>query len=66
MDVPELWAALVCRPDLDLAALQGHCEGRLGRAFAPRHFTRLESLPRSAAGKLDRARLAELLKPARR
>jgi acyl-coenzyme A synthetase/AMP-(fatty) acid ligase len=29
MDVPELWAALVCRSDLDLGALQGHCEGQL-------------------------------------
>jgi len=65
MDVPELWAALVCRSDLDLKALQEHCAHRLGSAFVPRHFTRLESLPRSAAGKLDRPRLAELLKPAR-
>jgi acyl-coenzyme A synthetase/AMP-(fatty) acid ligase len=65
MDVPELWAALVCGSDLDLGALQRHCEDRLGRAFAPKHFTRLDSLPKSAAGKLDRARLAELLKPGR-
>jgi acyl-coenzyme A synthetase/AMP-(fatty) acid ligase len=66
VDVPELWAALVCRSDLDLAALQGHCEQRLGKAFVPRHFSRLDSLPRSAAGKLDRARLVEILKPAGR
>jgi acyl-coenzyme A synthetase/AMP-(fatty) acid ligase len=64
MDVPELWAALVCRPDIDLAALQEHCGRRLGTAFVPKHFARLESLPMNAAGKLDRQRLVELLKPA--
>lgn len=65
MDVPELWAALVCRSDLDLGALQGHCEGQLGPAFVPRHIIRVDSLPRSPAGKVDRHRLAELVKPGR-
>jgi acyl-coenzyme A synthetase/AMP-(fatty) acid ligase len=65
MGVPELWVALVCRPDLDLKAVQEHCGRRLGRGFVPRHFTRLDSLPVSAAGKLDRHRLAELVKPGR-
>ena len=62
MDVPELWAALVCRPDLDIGALQGHCEGRLGQGFVPRGFIRIEQLPLNAAGKVDRQRLAELVK----
>jgi acyl-CoA synthetase (AMP-forming)/AMP-acid ligase II len=65
MGVPELWVALVCRPDLDLKAVQEHCGRRLGQGFVPRHFTRLDSLPVSAAGKLDRHRLAELVKPGR-
>jgi acyl-CoA synthetase (AMP-forming)/AMP-acid ligase II len=65
MDVPELWAALVCRPDLDVGALQGHCEGRLGQGFVPRGFVRIEQLPLNAAGKVDRQRLAELVRPNR-
>jgi acyl-CoA synthetase (AMP-forming)/AMP-acid ligase II len=62
MDVPELWAALVCRPDLDIGALQGHCERRLGQGFVPRGFIRIEQLPLNAAGKVDRLRLAESMK----
>jgi acyl-CoA synthetase (AMP-forming)/AMP-acid ligase II len=65
MDVPELWAALVCRADLDIGALQGHCERRLGQGFVPRGFIRIESLPLSPAGKVDRQRLAGLVKPGR-
>jgi acyl-CoA synthetase (AMP-forming)/AMP-acid ligase II len=65
MDVPELWAAVVCRPDLDVGALQGHCERQLGQAFVPRHFIRVDSLPLSPAGKVDRHRLAELAKAGR-
>ena len=66
MEVPELWAAVVCRPDLDLGAVQRHCERQLGQAFVPRHFIRLDSLPRSPAGKVDRQRLAELVKAGQR
>jgi acyl-coenzyme A synthetase/AMP-(fatty) acid ligase len=65
MDVPELWAALVCRGDLDIGALQGHCEGRLGPGFVPRGFIRIDQLPLNAAGKVERHRLAELVKPGR-
>jgi acyl-CoA synthetase (AMP-forming)/AMP-acid ligase II len=65
MDVPELWAALVCRADLDLGALQGHCERRLGQGFVPRGFVRIEQLPLNAAGKVDRHRLAESVRPNR-
>jgi acyl-coenzyme A synthetase/AMP-(fatty) acid ligase len=63
MEVPELWAALVCRGDLDIGALQGHCEGRLGPGFVPRGFIRIDQLPLNAAGKVERHRLAELVKP---
>ena len=57
MGVPELWAALVCRPD----SRSGGASGALrkparARVRAPRHFNRLGiPLPVSAAGKLDRA-----------
>ena len=66
MDVPELWAAVVCRSDLDVGALQRHCEQQLGQAFVPRGFIRIESLPVSPAGKVDRQRLAELVQSGRR
>jgi acyl-coenzyme A synthetase/AMP-(fatty) acid ligase len=65
LDVPELWAAIVCRSDLDYGALRSHCEQRLGQAFVPRHIIRLDSLPRNSAGKVERHRLAELAKNSR-
>jgi acyl-coenzyme A synthetase/AMP-(fatty) acid ligase len=63
LGVPELWAAIVCRSaTFDSDAMRAHCAHRLGRAFAPRHIVRVDSLPRSAADKLDRLRLPEIAK----
>jgi len=65
LGVPELWAALVCRSDLDYGALRSQCAQRIGQAFVPRHLVRVDSLPLNAAGKVDRNRLAELVKMGR-
>jgi acyl-coenzyme A synthetase/AMP-(fatty) acid ligase len=62
MDVPELWAAIVCRSNLDYGALRNHCARRLGQAFVPRRFIRVDSLPLNSAGKVERHQLAELAK----
>jgi acyl-coenzyme A synthetase/AMP-(fatty) acid ligase len=61
LGVPELWAAIVCQSaSIDIGAVRVHCAQRLGQAFAPRHVVRVDSLPRNAAGKLDRLMLPEI------
>ncbi|MEC3979005.1 non-ribosomal peptide synthetase [Amycolatopsis sp. H20-H5] len=44
----------------DLGELRGHCSAVLPAQMVPSEFVRLESLPRTSAGKLARARLPEL------
>jgi len=43
----------------DAGALQRHCRGRLAGFKQPREFRYVDSLPRNAAGKLQRRRLGE-------
>ncbi len=45
----------------DDAALAAHLEGRLARFKVPRRFHRVEALPRTAYGKVQKHRLRELL-----
>ena len=66
MGVPELWAAVVCRPDLDVGACSAIASSELGQGFVPRGFIRIESLPVTPAGKVDRQCLAELVQSGRR
>jgi fatty-acyl-CoA synthase len=60
LGIAELWAAVVLRARADPDALRRHCAQKLGGAFAPAHFAMVDSLPRNAAGKLDRSRLPAL------
>lgn len=54
-------AWIVARPDAacDLADLARFCRGRLAGYKLPRQFVLVEALPRNAAGKLQRRRLAD-------
>ncbi len=54
-------AWIVVRPDTacDLADLARFCRGRLAGYKLPRQFVLVEALPRNAAGKLERRRLAD-------
>jgi acyl-CoA synthetase (AMP-forming)/AMP-acid ligase II len=62
-----LWGEAVCAvvvtkagAELELEALQKHCEGRLARFKQPRRLELVESLPRTAAtGQIQRALLVE-------
>jgi len=60
LGVPQLFAVVVAGPGFDEPALRKHCEARLGTALTPVCFLAVESLPRNAAGKLDRAALPQL------
>jgi O-succinylbenzoic acid--CoA ligase len=52
-------AWIVLRPDaaMDVASLHRHCREHLAGFKQPREFRRVDSLPRNAAGKLQRKRL---------
>ena len=56
----EVWAAVVAPRGLDEAGLHGHLQKRLPDLFVPRRILRLATLPKNAAGKLDRRRLTDM------
>lgn len=61
LGIAELWGAVVAGGPLEEAALSKHCVEKLGRAFAPVHYVKVDALPRNDMGKLERHRLPELL-----
>ena len=56
----EVWTAVVAPRGLDEAGLHRHLQKRLPDQFVPRRILRLPSLPKNAAGKLDRRRLTDM------
>jgi acyl-coenzyme A synthetase/AMP-(fatty) acid ligase len=64
LGIARLWAAVVLRSPVAEDHLRQHCARALGGAFAPAHFAIVHALPRTEAGKLDRAQLAKLADPA--
>ena len=60
LGIAELWGAIVTRVPVDVLALRKHCEHVLGRAFAPIHYLKVDTLPRNDRGKVERHRLAAL------
>ena len=65
MDVPELWAALVCRAEIDLGGVAGPLRTPARARICPARFHPNRQLPLNAAGKVDRHRLAEIIKSGR-
>jgi acyl-coenzyme A synthetase/AMP-(fatty) acid ligase len=63
LGIHQLLAAVVARSAVDQVALRRHCEAKLGPALVPARFQVVSALPRNANGKLDRARLPELISP---
>jgi acyl-CoA synthetase (AMP-forming)/AMP-acid ligase II len=59
--IEELAVAVVAA-GFDGAALRSHCERELPAAFVPVRFIQVAVIPRNEMGKIDRRRLAELLK----
>lgn len=59
--VAEVWAGIVCGEGIDIESLRAHCGARLPTVFIPAHIVRIDALPLNATGKVDRARLKEML-----
>jgi acyl-coenzyme A synthetase/AMP-(fatty) acid ligase len=55
-----VWAAIVSDAPVDAAALYALCRQRLGNK-APRHVLRLDALPHTDTGKVQRAELARMV-----
>jgi acyl-CoA synthetase (AMP-forming)/AMP-acid ligase II len=59
--VQEVWAAIVCRKNIDAENLRAHCRSRMPPYFVPAHIVTLDALPMSAMGKVIRPRLKEMV-----
>ncbi len=60
--VDELCALVVPHSYLDVEALRNYCQARLPAAFVPARFVSVAQLPRNEMGKIERGKLADLLK----
>ena len=59
--VQKVWAAVVCRKDIDAESLRAYCRPRMPAYFVPARIVILDALPVSAAGKVIRSRLKEMV-----
>jgi fatty-acyl-CoA synthase len=59
--VDEVFAAVVCSETIDSDKLRAHCRARMPMVFVPKRVVTLDALPVNAMGKVDRARLKEML-----
>ena len=57
-----LWAAVTTERPIDEGQLRAQCGQRFASIFVPKRFVVLDALPTNEAGKLDRLRLAQILK----
>jgi len=60
--IEELCAAFVSPTRLDEAALRSHCQRHLPIEFVPLHFLAVPGIPRTDTGKVDRPRLATVVR----
>jgi acyl-CoA synthetase (AMP-forming)/AMP-acid ligase II len=60
--IDQLCALVVVRSYLDVDALHGHCAANLPPAFVPTRFIAVGALPRNEMGKVERAKLPDLLR----
>ena len=64
-EVPVAFVVVAPHHELDPAALDAHCRANLASFKVPRAFVRVEALPRTALGKVQKAVLVETLGPRR-
>jgi acyl-CoA synthetase (AMP-forming)/AMP-acid ligase II len=63
--IEEVWAAIAAPGEVNESELRAFCYKVLPASVVPRHFIRLAEIPVNSMGKVDRPRLAELLRPHR-
>jgi acyl-CoA synthetase (AMP-forming)/AMP-acid ligase II len=63
LGIDYVWAAVVADSEVDDDKLRIYCEANLPPQFRPAGFIRVDRLPRSEMGKLDRRALPDLLSP---
>jgi long-chain acyl-CoA synthetase len=61
--IEEVWAAYASHGGVNERELHAFCQGMMLPAFVPRRFVRVPEIPMNEMGKVDRPRLAELLRP---
>lgn len=66
LGVEEVWAGIVCSEKIDTESLQSHCRPRVPAVFVPTRIVTLDALPINAMGKVDWARLKEMVTTAAR
>jgi acyl-coenzyme A synthetase/AMP-(fatty) acid ligase len=59
--VEEVRAGIVCSDKIDLEVLRAYCRPHIPPPLVPAHIVMLPKLPTSAAGKVDRPRLKQML-----
>jgi acyl-coenzyme A synthetase/AMP-(fatty) acid ligase len=59
--ITEIWAMIVAGPSVTDAQILDHCRRRLLPAFVPNRLVRAQRLPKNQMGKIDRARLLNLI-----
>ena len=62
LGIDRLCAVVVPRTNYDEKALETYCVAKFPRAFVPARFVTVSELPRNEMGKIDRQRLAQLIR----
>lgn len=62
LGIDRLCAVVVPRTNYDEKALETYCVAKFPRAFVPARFVTVSELPRNEMGKIDRQRLAHLIR----
>jgi long-chain acyl-CoA synthetase len=61
--IEDIWAAYVSHSGVNERELHVFCQGMMLPAFVPLRFVRVPEIPVNEMGKVDRPRLAEILRP---
>jgi acyl-coenzyme A synthetase/AMP-(fatty) acid ligase len=59
--IAEIWAVIAAEPSVTEAQVFDHCRNRLSLPFVLSGFIRADSLPKNQMGKIDRARILDLI-----
>jgi acyl-coenzyme A synthetase/AMP-(fatty) acid ligase len=61
LGVEEVWAVIASREPIDEDRLRRHCRDKLADIFVPKRFIVVDQLPLNEMGKVDRAKIAQII-----